>query len=91
MEERATHRSGLSAGVGPGWGLSLGICESLLVTTFTGVLRIPVVDRLVGGLPGRCGWSYTATPTEGELAGSIGLSAEAGLPDRVVSRGGLQA
>jgi len=47
-----------------------------------------VVDRSVGGLPDWWGCSYTATPTEGGLTG---LLAGAGLPGRVVSRGGLQA
>ena len=37
-------------GVAEAGGLSLGICESLLVTTFPGVLRIPVVNHSVGGL-----------------------------------------
>ena len=68
--------------------LSLGICGSLLVTIFTGVLH---VDHSVGCLPGRWGGSYTATPAEGELAGSTGLSAGVGLPGQVDSRGGLQA
>ena len=58
-----------------------------MVTTFSGILRVPVVDRSVGSARSVRLVLYHYS----DMAGSISLSAAAGLPGQVLSHGGLQS
>jgi len=70
MGQGAAHLSGVSAVVS----MRLGGYHWGSVSPFTSVLRIPVVDRSVGGLPSRWGWSYTAIPTQSSQATGKGVA-----------------
>ena len=53
--------------------------ESLLDAVVTDALQIPVVDRSVGGLPSRWGWSDTAIPTQSLQVTGKGMTDRTGL------------